>query len=427
MRRLATSLPLLLVLILASPGAARAQTLAGEFSGLFTFGDCGEPLCLPVNQAVHGDHYIPSVAQGETNLLAFLRGAISTGLANLPVTSATSGATFTFEGGVPVRSTVSAGPIFGERAQTLGRGRILVGVNLNGISFSEIRGIPLDELSMTFVHENVGESALGDPTFENDLVAVDASLDLSLVVTTLFASYGISDDVDAGILLPIVRSSLSGSSTARIQPYENTTPHAFGSESDPRAVATGGADASAFGPGDVGLRVKANLHQGDVVGAALLGDLRLPTGDEADFLGSGEASLRVLSIVSARYGDLTPHLNAGFALRGGDVQGNSLLLTAGFDHLASESVTLALDVVSDLSVGDPALLLPEPAVFTSPEVRTVELTDIPGGSDDLVDASFGLKIDLPGGYRVVGNALVPVSEGGLRPSVLWTLGAERTF
>ncbi|MGH7552000.1 MAG: hypothetical protein ACREMQ_03125, partial [Longimicrobiales bacterium] len=122
MRRVFASL-----LLLASlPAPLFGQTLRQQFSRLFTFGDCGEPLCLTVNAAIHGNHYIPSVVQGENNLLAFLTGEIGQAVGNLPFTAASSGVAFTFEGGVPVARRVSTGPIFAERAETLGRGRLFV-------------------------------------------------------------------------------------------------------------------------------------------------------------------------------------------------------------------------------------------------------------------------------------------------------------
>ncbi len=124
MRRFAS---VLLSATLLLPGALSGQTLAEQFGGLFTFGDCGEPLCLPVNAGVHGSHYIPGVVQGQNNLLAFLGSSIATSLGNLPVSSATSAEIFSFVNGLPVAEQGSAGPIFGERAQTLGQGRFVLG------------------------------------------------------------------------------------------------------------------------------------------------------------------------------------------------------------------------------------------------------------------------------------------------------------
>lgn len=430
-RRAAVSLLALTILagltVLAPPTPASGQTLSDEFSRLFTFGDCGEALCLPVNEAVHGHHYIPAAVQGEANLLAFLSGAIAKSVGNLPATAASSGVTFTIVDGVPVQTSVSAGPIFAERAQTLGAGRFLVGANVSDLSFTSIRGTDLDELWMTFTHQNVASPALGDPSFENDMIHVSVDLNMDVLATNLFASYGVTDDLDVSVLVPLLRAELYGQSVATIEHFGDTSPHHFGTDTNPTDQATSWADGSTFGLGDVGLRAKASLYQTEQAGVGLLADVRLPTGDEADFLGSGEPSFRLLTVVSSRFGDFSPHVNTGFAVRGGDVQPNSLLLTVGFDQHLFDRATVAVELVSDFQTGGSDLRVPEPMQFSEPFPREVPMSPIPERDDDLVDASIGGKVDLPAEFRLLANALVPLNDGGLRPEVLWTVGLERTF
>lgn len=416
---------LALAMLVATP--LGAQTLRERFNELFTFGNCGEPLCLDVAAAVHGQHYIPGVTQGENNLLAFLENAIGVSLGNLPFTSASSGVTFRFEGGIPVATSVSPGPVFAERSQTIGQNRFLVGVNLNGISYKDLRGIPLSDLDFRFTHQNVGAEALGDPTFENDVIEVTTDLDFSLIVASFFASYGVTDRVDVGVLVPMVWASLTGTSNATMNQFDQPSPHFFGTDQDRELVATAETDGSAVGIGDVALRVKVNLVQRDDVGFALLGDVRLPTGDDENFLGSGDAAFRALGILSARTGNFSPHVNAGFVSRGGETQTNSAVATVGFDQLLAPWATLAVELVSDFQVGDSPLILPEPVTFTAPTTRVLDITDIPDMSDNLVDASLGFKFVTPQDFRIVANVLLPLSDGGIRPTALWTVGVERTF
>jgi hypothetical protein len=405
------------------PGAIHAQSLSERFGQLFTFGDCGQPLCLDVPNA-HGSHYIPAVTQGENDMLAFLTASIATSLGNLPFTSATSGVTFRIdETGVPVATSVSGGPIFAERSQTLGRGRLLVGLNVNGISMDNLRGVPLSDLELKFTHQNVGDPALGSPDFENDIIEVATDLSLSLIVTSAFASFGIANDVDIGILVPIVRASIEGTSEATLIAPPGS-PHLFDGTS---AMAQSSAEGSATGIGDIAVRAKINLYQTPEIGFALLGDARLPTGDEENFLGSGNTSIRGFGILSGSFGNFSPHLNAGFAYRNGENQNHSMLATLGFDQLISERVSIAAELIGDFEMGDPQIILPEPVVFTAPTVRTVELTDIPDDKDNRMDAAFGLKFLLGSGTRGVTNILFPLNEGGLRPKFLWTVGIERTF
>jgi len=415
-------------LAILMPGASSAQSLSARFSELFTFGDCGQPLCLSVNASAHGLHYIPAVTQGENNLLAFLTGSIGNSLGNLPFTSASSGVTFRFVDGVPVASSISPGPIFADRAQTLGQGRILAGVNVNGLSMDNIRGVPLSDLNFRFAHQNTGNPALGDPAFERDIIEISTDLQLSLLVTSVFASYGLLDNVDIGVLVPIVRASMTGESRAAVIPFTRPTPHLFGTTSSPSETATTESDGSAMGIGDVAVRAKINFYQTDQVGFAAVADARLPTGDEENFLGSGETSIRAMGVLSGRFGNLSPHINAGMAIHTGELSNNSLLATAGFDHLLSDRVALAVDLVANLEMGDSKLILPEPVVYTAPApVTTVDLTDIPDKKDNLIDASFGMKFILPPDFRIVTNVLFPLSEGGLRPKLLWTFGLEKSF
>jgi hypothetical protein len=424
MRRLLVVAGLIAIL----PGSSHGQSLSERFSQLFTFGNCGQPLCLSVTTVgEHGQHYIPAVTQGEHDLLAFITGSIATSLANLPFTAGTGGIAVRFVDGAPVATSVSAGSIFAERAQTLGRGRLLAGANVNALAFDNIRGVPLRDLTFRFAHQNVLAAPMGNPTYENDVIEVRTDLDLDLLVTSVFATYGVHDRVDIGVLVPIVRASLSGASQAQIIPYERPSPHLFGEPGSAAEYADATSSGSALGIGDIGVRVKANLYQSDALGAGIAADVRLPTGDSANFLGSAQTRLRALAIVSGRTGNFSPHVNAGVTIRTGYAEYNSIFGALGFDHLLAEKITLAVDILGDFALGESGLLLPEPVLYDAPTRRRATLTDIPEGRDHLLDASIGFKMQLLGEYRALTNLLVPLNDGGLRPRVLWTAGFERTF
>lgn len=423
MRRVLLSM--LALSALAAP--VQAQTLRDHVIQLFTFGTCGQPLCLQVNEAIHGMHYIPSVTQGQNNMVAFLYGSIGLSVGNIPFTAASNGVTFSFEGGRPVASTVSPGPIFAERGQTLGRGRLLMGANVSGLNFDNLRGIPLSDLEFKFPHQNVGDPAEGDPQFENDIIEVTTDLHVDVLVASVYASYGLTDRVDLGLLVPFVRTSLRGTSHAVINQAEPNSPHFFGTPDNPSLTADTATSGSASGIGDLGARLKVNVIQGGTMDVALLGDVRLPTGSEKNFLGSGATTFRALALVSAHSGNFTPHLNTGMLITNGADLNNRLLGTIGFDQLLSPRATLAVDLVASYETAASKLYLPPPEVYTAPVVRTVPLSNIPDQKDNLVDASFGAKFVLPGEYRLITNLLIPLAKGGMRPKFMWTAGLERTF
>ena len=417
----------------AHPDAADGTTagtsgLAGTVADLFRFGDCAQPLCLPVAAGQHGNHFIPSLVQGQSNLLTFITNSIGSSVSNLPIAGTSSGALFRFENGRPVRENVSAGPIYAERARTIGRGRLFVGANLSGFDFQSLRGVPLDALVFNFTHVNVGDPALGEPAFENDIIQVTADLNVSVLVTTLAANYGLLDRLDVGLALPIVRTSVSGHSTAQVIPFGPDSPHVFGTTDNPSYTAKAQAFGSAFGIGDLAARAKARIVEGERGDFAVVGEVRFPTGDEADLLGSGSLAWRAIGVASARFGDFSPHANLGYLSRSSDQQNDAVLATLGFDHLLSPFATLAVDVLSRWQLGDSKITLPQPTQLQVPYVRTVNPSNLPERRDNALDASIGTRLVTGEGITFLLNALVPVTRaGGLQPSVAWTAGLEYTF
>ena len=429
MPRLVNRLAALAVLMAAARPCA-AQSLAERLALLFRYGDCAQPLCLSVNQAVHGDHYLGSAVRANQHAYGFLTEAIGATLGSIPVSATSSGVTFRFVEGAPVSTATSAGPIFAERAQTLGRGRVLVGVNTTRIAFDRVRGIALDDLAFNFIHQDVEPSGLGTPNFENDVIRVRPSIAVTLQSTAAFVTYGLSDRVDVGIALPVVAASLDASSTALITNAAGGTPtgaHRFGTQAAPSVSATSSVEGSHVGIGDIAVRAKVNLRSTDRLGLALLGDARLPTGDEENYTGAGDLSFRAVGVASARMGNFSPHANAGVALRGGDTQTNAGLLTVGFDHLAARWATLAVDLISEIQLGDSKLALAQPITFGDAARTTLPATNIPDRRDDLFLLAAGGKF-LVRGTTLVVNGLLPLGNGGMQSkSGIYTFGIERTF
>lgn len=428
-RRFALSALLLLVAV-----PLHAQDLRTVVSGLFRFGTCPQPLCLniTINDSTHGGHFVPSLTQGSTDILGFLADAIGASVSNVPLSATSSGATFSFEGGLPVKTSVSSGPVFGERAQTLGRGRFLIGTNVTNVAFQSVRGVALDAIVFDFKHDS-GYAAdtnplRGNPTFENDIFEVRPRLDINLSVGSLFMTYGLLDRVDIGVAVPVVRTSISGVSVGSVLPFGPNSPHFFDTTGGkPRLYqATSTISGTATGIGDIAARIKINLTQSDRGGFALLLDARFPTGDENNFLGSGHFAIRGLGVWSARLGAFSPHGNAGYLSRGGGRQNDAVLTTVGFDQLLAPWATMAVDVVGQWEVGASRLQLPGPFRIDLPTPRIVQTTNIPNQHDHVLNGSMGFKFDARG-LTIVTNALVPLRKAGLQSNFIWTVGVERNF
>jgi hypothetical protein len=450
MRRAITLVVATLSLLCSGLGAAsaEAQSLRDRIGDLFIFGPGQDPLFLggsgdpnnPEALRAHGSHYIPAASAANATVISFLVSSISGNVSNVPLSATSSGATFRFEGGTPVRTSESPGPIFGERAQTLGRGRLVVGGHMSGMRFSTLRGVDLENIHLTFTHANVdfvgcdstfgGDcSLMGVPMLENDVIELDLALDLDIRVATMFLTYGVTDRVDIGVVVPIVSTSLRGESQAQVFPFGGTTATHFfgGTPTNPQLSATRLVQGDARGLGDVAVRLKANIRQTGRALFSVLGDARFATGSEDDLLGSGTFAVRGLAIFSAQAGSFAPHLNVGYLYRRSDVQNDALLATAGFDQIMAPWASIAVDVVSEMQVGQEGLRVPDPVVIQAPFHRTIRPALIPNTRDDIVNGSIGAKLTAAPGLTLVLNTLWPLNRGGLRANVVWTAGVEYAF
>ncbi|HKW11056.1 MAG TPA: hypothetical protein VJO33_11805 [Gemmatimonadaceae bacterium] len=417
-----------LVAVVFVVSSARAQDdVRSKVREIFHFGTCASLICLSTSTGTHGSHYNPDANAVGQVVVDFLSNAITNSIANVPLGATSSGTTFAFDAaGLPIATAQSTGPIFGERAQTLGRNRFLISGKYTESSFSSLRGVPLTNLQMTLTHEDEPPPGLGDPDFERDTIHIATSLQASLSVFALSATWGITNNIDIGFAIPFVNLSVSGTSIGTIVPATGVINHYWkGTAANPQLVDTARGSAMQSGIGDVSLRAKFNLVQSPIGGAAFLADVRLPTGKQDDLLGTGETSVISWFITSLTLKQFTPHANIGYIYRSGENQNSGVLSAVGFDALIASPFTLAADVVGQFPVGTDKLTLPKPAVYIDGTV--VPRTNIPNGKDDIVAASMGAKLLVGGGFIAVGNVLFPISEGGMRPNATWTVGLERNF
>jgi hypothetical protein len=433
---------------IGAPALAGAQNLRDRISDLFIFGPGQQPLFLagsgdpnnPASLQAHGLHFIPASSAENAALIAFITDALGSSIGNIPIGSTSGGETFRFEGGVPVRTSTSAGPIFAERAQTLGRGRVLAGISRTGFRFATLRGVDMRDINLVFTHQNVDFDGCdaqfgadctlyGVPLLENDEMDFHLSMDLTVHVTSMYLTYGVSDRFDFGLVVPIVQAAFRGESEAQIRPFGGTTAaHYFaGTADNPVLSASRQSLGSSAGLGDVAMRLKLNLRETPDASFALLVDGRFPTGSQEDLLGSGKFSGRTLVILNSKFGDFSPHLNAGYLYHASTQQNDAVLGTVGFDHKLSDAFTLAADLVTELQVGDSKLPLPGVVTYESPFRRTVNPTNIPEMRDDVVNGSFGFKLTPARNTTIVLNTLFPLNRGGLRPNLVYTAGIEYTF
>jgi hypothetical protein len=260
-----------LCLVASITNTSSAQGMRDRIRELFSFGECGRPLCLDnsVNATNgHGDHFIPDLIARNGAILGFLADAIAANASNLPLSASASGETYRFVGGLPVKTSGSLGPIFGERYQTLGKNRWVVGSNMTGVNFTSLRGVPLNDIILNFSHDDVPPAGLGQPLRENDVLQVTLDLNVNLLVTTFFATWGATDKLDIGLAVPVVHTGLTGRSTGQFFPFGIPTSHFFaGDSANPVLPANATTYGFETGLGDIAVRAKWNAYSSDKAGS----------------------------------------------------------------------------------------------------------------------------------------------------------------
>lgn len=396
---------------------AEGQKLRDRIAGLVTFGSWTAPLQVGAPSA-DGRTLVPSdVFQPEGGsspnaaLLTFVFSWMQASAASAPVSSTGGGTTFSFEAGTPVAQSVTPGPIFGEYATTLGRGAVLAGASYTGVRYSKVRGVSADQLQLTFTPRSTAATA--------DHLDLNVALDYSLNMAAFYGTVGLLDRLDVGVVVPVVQAGLRGVSTARVVSPAGARPSVLigGTPAAPVLSSRQEIDGTATGIGDVAVRVKGNLIDRPRAALGVLGDVRFPTGDERDLLGSGSLSFRALGLYSARFGRFAPRVSAGYLHYQDANINDAYLATAGFDQDVARWATLAVSLISETQVGESKYQLPggSPAAANIPAIR-----------DDALSASAGVKLNVAR-VRGVLNVLLPVTRGGPRPDFAYTVGLERDF
>ncbi len=410
---------------------------------------------------------------GNLNVIPSLNSAIAGQAVLLPLASPSSGITYSWD---PISktfspSTDSFGPIYGERAETIGKGRVFLGASYQFLRFSRLDGTDLKSLPQVFTQpdtdlgfDNRTCSIDGDNTtdcaFIRDVVTVSNRIDFKVQQVVAFLTYGLTDRIDLSAAIPIETVKMSLFSLATIVNNSNSEIHAFDTRPDCGSVAKNGncldqpfsASGSASGIGDITVRAKATAWKGERAALALGADVRIPTGDSLNFLGSGTVGVQPFVVWSYR-SRVSPHLGAGFQFNGksrvlGDLAAgssarlpNEFVYSAGADFWINKRFTVAADLVGQTTFQSERLLATK---FTEPGACTVDYptcTD-PGtvatpavapavaqatGNINVLNVSVGFKAKLVSNLLFIGNAVFKVNDAGLRSKVVPMAEISYTF
>lgn len=322
-----------------------------------------QPTNLP-DQPNHQAHFKPGSDQLEVPR-QFNR-TLLTLLSTSPVASPSGGFTYTFDPmlGTFRRTSESFGPTFAERALTIGRGRVSVGFGYQHATYDTFEGLNLRQrgaVKFYVPHSDCcnrggGVVAEGDgsrltPAFEGDLVRAELALNLTTDASVFAVNYGVHDRLDIGVVVPFLHVSLDASVQTTIERLSTAAEpeiHSFGASDPDRALFS--ASGSASGLGDIVVRSKYRVLPAAGGGLAVALDVRVPTGDESNLLGTGGVQSKLYAIGSFSRGSFSPHVNAGYTFSTAGALPDARLrdevnVAAGFDWALTPRATLAVDWV----------------------------------------------------------------------------------
>ncbi len=396
---------------------------------------------LRLSPGPHGNHFIEAAELANQTLTPSLNSLIAGNISSFPLSSTSLGVTFDFSSGKPVAVKESLGPIFAETGTTLGKNKLNLGVNHTNLTLDRLRGLPTEQIRFTFTHVDVtDDNTLGESPNESDTIDVSLNMDVDADISVLYASWGVTNHFDLSLAVPYVDVQVRGDALAEINSFTfanlGEANHNFGADPTlPVLVNTIPYGGSAAGIGDISFRMKyAFLRQSSVQLAFLL-DVRFPTGDEADFLGSGDHSIRLAEILSKKIGSLTAHFNLAYEQRGAELDSDELEISLGFDQQLGNGLTWAADVLADFDINDKEAIELFPGGTTIVDrvgegrvTRLVDLSNIPERSNDnTVNLSLGMRYAPLDHWSFLANVLVPLNDGGLRSEVVPTLGFSASF
>ena len=271
---------------LASP----VKNLATLFSGLF--GPHGlivdSEATLPGEQP-HSAHFNSDF---QANFEQF-NTALVNQFVTVPLPSPASGFTYQFDPslGVFQRTTQSFGPILAERAETVGARRVSFGFASQHFSFDTVEGLDLQKVPAVFTHDNA--QLLGG---RQDVVTTLNSITATVSRFTTFVTIGVTDRFDVSVAVPLVSNHMNVVSDATIVRLGTTNPltHFFrladGTIGNRRVfTAVGKRRWTRRRHGqDEDDNQSQEFDRGGPVGV----DVRLPTGDQMNLLGTGAPGIQ---------------------------------------------------------------------------------------------------------------------------------------
>ncbi|HEY3124827.1 MAG TPA: transporter [Thermoanaerobaculia bacterium] len=390
----------------------------------------------------HAHHFV-----GDASLapLEQLNSELAIQLSTFPLASSAGGFTYRLDPalGVFTRATDSFGPIYADRADTIGKGKFAIGVNFSHFSFNRIDDVSLRDggVEIVLTHQDLPPAGCClRPFFEGDVITTRTSLEIQTDITAFTFSYGVTDHLDVGAAIPVVKVQIRALTEATIDKLatggssSTVGIHRFPNGEDSETFQQSG---SASGVGDVVLRAKYRAISGARAGLALGLDVRLPSGEERDLLGTGATQVKGFLIGSAHLGAFSPHVNGGYtwSSRNRPIP-DEIDYTAGFDWALGPRLTFIVDALGR-TLRKSQVLREVDTTFkynvnpsTDPvDLRSTTLKQLVATQQDATSflGSVGFKINPVGNLLITVNGLFSLNNRGLQARFAPLVGLDYSF
>jgi hypothetical protein len=312
-------------------------------------------------------------------------------LATLP---SSSGGGFTYRLdptlGTVIRASDSFGPLFTERSLLAGRGRASFGMSFSSVTYDNVDGRNLRDGTLV----STASVFHGETTpFDIETVTLKFRTD----TVTLNGTVGITDQLEVSAGIPFIRLNLEGE---RIDNYRG------------QQLIQARGSASTAGLGDIVVRARYNVYRSGASGMALGAEVRLPTGNEEDLLGTGSTSFTPRFIGSYEQDRVGVHGEVGYTLRG---VSEALTYAGAVTAVAAPRLTLVGELLGRRLNAVGRLVettLPHPRLTG---VDTVRLTSSDETADRLLLVG-GFKWNIASTWLLTANVLRPLTDVGLNAS-----------
>jgi hypothetical protein len=341
---------ILLMVLGGLPVGAQTNTFC-QANGQAT-AHAGNLVCLLPNLG------FPPVTSGP-NPIGGLDAAIASQAGLFPLASPASGIIYTTDPSLQITApsgTDSFGPVMFERGETLHRGKMFLGFTYQNFQFGNMDGVSLKEIPAYFP-ATITVSGVPNAGF----VETSTRVDLKINQFAVYATYGLTDRIDVSVAVPFLNVNLGANSTCgdAYSPASglitgNLACFERSNGSNISNVHYVAQSQSATGIGDIVLRGKAGLWQGEHLRVAAAVDVRIPTGNELNFLGTGAVGVRPFVALSWR-GRVAPHVDLGYqwnghsdiaSIDGPGISGklpNNLFYVLGADARVVKRLTVSAD------------------------------------------------------------------------------------